>query len=371
MKILIMNWRDIKNPRAGGAEVVIHENARAWVQAGHEVAVLTANFPGGSALEIIDGVTIYRIGGVYSVYWKAVRFYKSQLQGKYDIVLDAINTIPFFTPLYVKEPVVSLIFQFTKEVYFSVFPKLIAVIPYLLEPLLFQVYKKHPVVVLSPSIRDELVGSGFALDKIHIVEPGIHLSSVHRRNIKAAKPLIVYLNRIISYKNPHHLLLALPKIQKIIPDTRVVITGFRANQSYEKTVKKLITQLHLEESVTTYGFIDGKKKAELLEDAWVHVLPSIREGWGISVIEAAAYGTCSVGYDVVGLRDSIQHEKTGRLVAAGDIDALAEAIVTILRDTSLRQTYDRNALAYASTFDWPVKARQFLAILQSYSAQPH
>ncbi|MCP4649277.1 MAG: glycosyltransferase family 4 protein [PVC group bacterium] len=364
MRILIFNWRDIKHPKAGGAEVYIHENAKQWVKEGHDVAILTSSFKGAAEQDdVIDGIKIYRVGGTYTVYLRAMCLYLSKLKDKYDVIVDAVNTIPFFTPLYVRKPIISLIFQFTRDVYFKVFPWLIAQIAYHIEPLLFKLYKKHAVVVLSESIKQELVEDGFAGENIFVVEPGV--GHVEMTSFKKTKmPTIVYLNRIIQYKNPDHVVLALPEIKKQIPEAKLVITGFRFDNAYEKKVKSLIKELNLQEDVKTYGFISGDKKRELLQSSWVHVLPSIREGWGISVIEAGYYGTPTVGYDTVGLRDSVQDGKTGILVPSGDIKALADAITKMLKEDELRNRMEKNVSDYARTFNYDQKAKVFLAVIE-------
>src|SRR5665811_1558618 len=98
MDILLYNWRDIKNPEAGGAEVFTHENAKRWVEKGHNITWFTSVFPGCKKEEIIDGVNIIRDGGKFTVYLKAREYYQKQFKGKFDVIIDEINTMPFFNP---------------------------------------------------------------------------------------------------------------------------------------------------------------------------------------------------------------------------------------------------------------------------------
>ena len=114
MDILIYNWRDIQNPSAGGAEVVLHEMAKRLAN-DHNVTLYTSSFPRCENSTVIDGVMVVREGGKFGVYYKAYKNYKNKFKGNVDVIVDAVNTIPFLTPKYVLEPVVSFIFQMTKE----------------------------------------------------------------------------------------------------------------------------------------------------------------------------------------------------------------------------------------------------------------
>ena len=93
----------------------------------------------------MDGVSVVRAGGKYSVYWEAERNYKNRFSKEnYDIVVEGINTIPFFTPIYVSEPKLGLIFQLTGEVFSKVFPKLIATPARYMEPHVYKMlYRKE------------------------------------------------------------------------------------------------------------------------------------------------------------------------------------------------------------------------------------
>lgn len=364
MKILIFNWRDIKNPKAGGAEVVIHENAKRWVRAGHEVTILAGGFKGCKGKEKLDSIEIFRTGEWYSLYWKAKRYYNKYLKENVDVVVEAINTIPFFTPLYVHKPIISLIFQFTKDIYFKFLPRFVAYFPYYLEPFILKLYKKCPVVVLSESIKKELITTGFDKNSVFVIEPGInhHEDLIGKR--KTEYPSMLYLNRIVNYKNPDHVILAFKKVKKEIPQAKLIMAGFRSNNSYERKIKSLARELKLVEDVQFYKFVNGQEKIELLQSAWVHILPSIREGWGLSVVEAAAYGIPTVGYDVVGLRDSVRDGITGLLVPSGNINALANSIINIITDNALRNELGRNALEYARRFDWDKSSEKFLKLIE-------
>lgn len=98
MQILVFNWRDIRHPEAGGAEVNIHEQAKRWVGCGHRVTLFTARPKGQRFRDNIDGIEIIRAGGRFSVYLWAVIAYLLILRKRADVVLDIENGIPFSRP---------------------------------------------------------------------------------------------------------------------------------------------------------------------------------------------------------------------------------------------------------------------------------
>jgi glycosyltransferase involved in cell wall biosynthesis len=351
LNILILNWRDIKNPEAGGAEVYIHNIAKRLVREGHEIILFTAKFRNAKNEEEIDGIRIVRQGNKATVYIKAKKFF-DKIKNETDLVIDSINTIPFFTSLYVNDlSKIALIFQLTGEIFYKILPKPMAYIAKNIEPL---IYKKFYIdmysVVLSRSIKSELVSLGFSNDKVNVIEPGVDID-FYVPGEKTKYPSVLYLNRIVPYKNVDDLVRAFKIVKKEIPDAKLYIVGCRGTK-YEKHIMKLVYSLNLVHSVYFYPFVTGERKREFLQKAWVHVLPSTKEGWGISVTEAAACGTPSIGYDVPGLRDSIKHSITGFLVPFKNINALAKSIIAILSDETLREEMSTNARKEALKFTW-------------------
>ena len=106
LRILILNWRDIRHPAAGGAERVTYEMARRWGEWGHHVTWFAASFPGAAGRETIDGIDVWRAGSQATVHWQAFRHYRRHFEGRFDVIVDEVNTLPFFTPLYAREPAV-------------------------------------------------------------------------------------------------------------------------------------------------------------------------------------------------------------------------------------------------------------------------
>ena len=121
MRILILNWRDPNNPKAGGAEVVNLALARQWIAAGHEVTWFSARFPGAAAEETIQGVRVLRRGRPWTVHWWAFWAYLRRTLRGHDLVIDQIHGIGFLTPLYVREPRLALIYEVAGSIWFKMY----------------------------------------------------------------------------------------------------------------------------------------------------------------------------------------------------------------------------------------------------------
>ncbi len=355
MKVLIMNWRDATNPSAGGAELVTHEIARRWVRWGNEVRLITSKYPSAISEENIGGLIVTRIGGKYSVYAATAYRFLKEYSRSYDVIVDQINSIPFLTPLYCRVPIVPFVFQMSKEIYNSEIPLFLSSLAMRLEPLLLRLYAKCPTIVLSNSTKNDLVSIGFRPEQIFVCPPGVDHQAFSPSK-KTSYPSILYMNRFARYKNPAHLVISFKKILSHIPNCKLTMAGAR-NADEIHYLKGLANSLGVH-SVEILPFIHGSPKIELLAKSWVHVLPSIREGWGISILEAAACRTPTVGYDVPGVRDAVQHAKTGLLVRYGCIDSLAGAICTLLQNDALRKRLSAECVSLASKFSWDFTAKE-------------
>jgi glycosyltransferase involved in cell wall biosynthesis len=362
-KILIFNWRDITHPWAGGAELHIHELAKRWVKHGHTVSLFCARYEGAKSFEELDGIEIIRKGGKFSVYLAAVWAYMTQLRKReYDLIVDDINGIPWFTPVFTRKPKVAIMHHLVKGIFFKELPLLLALIGYSIEACLPFVYRKTPFITVSESSKQELVTVGIPEKHITIVNNGIdHRLYKPNEYSKSPFPHILYLGRLRDYKRLDLLVKAMPSIINEIPDVKLSIVG---TGEAEDNLKTLTTDLRLADSITFYGYADEEEKVEFLQNAWLFVSPSEKEGWGLTVIEANACGTPAVAFDVPGLQDSIKDGQTGLLVADGESDALAVTIVKLLKDDTLRAELGMAALNYAQQFNWDKTAEEFMAVLE-------
>jgi glycosyltransferase involved in cell wall biosynthesis len=365
----MMNWRDRTNPSAGGAELVTHEIAKRWTRQGNQVRLLTSMYPHARKEEVIDGVAVTRIGGKYSVYVACASYFLRHHSQYCDVVVDEINSFPFLTPLYCREPTVPLVFQMTREIYHRHLPELVSSVAMNVETQLLRLYAKSPTIVLSDSTKQDLISIGFQSNRVFVCPPGVdheHFATGE----KSPSPIVLYLSRFTKYKNPDHLMIAFKEVLAAAPDCELVMAG-AGNDAQTRAYERLAETLGIRASVKILPFVRGAEKLELLQRAWVHVLPSIREGWGISILEAGACGTPTVAYNVSGVRDAVQHMKTGILVPRNSIESMAEAIITILRDNKLRKSLSAAAVEWASKYTWDSTAERAMGALSEARALVH
>jgi len=360
LRILWMNWKCIKHPEAGGAEIYTHEVAKRLVKMGHEVTLLTSSFPGAKSKEIIDGYTVLRAGNRFTVYIRAREIYEKMFKGKVDVVIDEINTLPFFTVKYVRENVVALIHQLAREYWFYETPLPLSIIGYFLEPRYLKLYRKYPTITVSNSTKEDLKRLGF--ENIYIVPPGVSLKPLSSIPVKNKEPTIIFIGRLKKAKRPQHVIKAFNILRRKIKNAKLWIVG---RGPLETKLFRITRKLHLENSVKFWGRVDDKTKLDLLRKSHVLMNTSIREGWGLVVLEAYTQATPVVAYNVAGLRDSVKHLKTGILVEPGNINMLAEAITFLLTNRELWLKMASNSLKTVKTYTWDRVKDSFSKILSS------
>jgi glycosyltransferase involved in cell wall biosynthesis len=357
VKILWLNWRCWLNPAMGGAEVFTHEVAKRWVASGHKVSLFTSQFPGCKREEVVDGVKIVRAGGRFSVYRQAKRYYSKRFREEgFDVIIDEINTMPFFAPKFVKnnEKVVALIHQLTREYWFYEMSFPVSFLGYhFLEDRWLKQYVDVPTVTVSESTRKDLADLGFK--HVSVVPEGLNFEPLNVLPQKNSKPVVVFAGRLKRAKRPDHAISAFKIVKEKIPDAELWVFG---DGSFRRTLERISGA-----GVSFFGNLNNAERRELLRKSWVLMVPSVREGWGLNVIEANALGIPAVAYDVPGLCDSVRNYETGLLAESGNIEDLAGKAISILMDGSLREKLSRNALNYSKQFNWEKTADEFMKLI--------
>jgi glycosyltransferase involved in cell wall biosynthesis len=353
LKILILNWRDINHPQAGGAERYVHEIGRRLALK-HEVTFLCGGYPGASSEETIDGMRTIRRGGQYTIYIHAAMHLMSVRS--YDLIIDDINGIPFFSPLLTGIPLIAIIHHVVGlEIFRKELPFPLSGIGYLAEGSIPWVYRKSQTVTVSESSKAELQELGLDETRMTVIHNGVDVDRQIELSPKSSTPLVAYFGRIKGYKRVDHVIRAFVKVRERLPSARLVIAG----RGEEEELRKLAEELNIAPSVDFQGEVDEAEKRRLLSSSWVFVTASMKEGWGLAVIEANACGTPAIAYDVPGLRDSIVNRQNGQLVPDGDVDGLSQAIITLLLDDDMRNEMSRKALSWADRFSWDNSASAF------------
>lgn len=363
MKILVINWQDIRNPLGGGAEVHFHEIFKRIAARGHEVTLYCSSFPGSPSTEIIDGIRVIREGGRATFNFHVPRRYRWTFRSEaFDVVVDDLNKIPFYTPLYVREPLVTIVHHLFGTSIFkeAIFPA--AAYVWGTERLALPVYRNTEFAAVSPSTRRELVDHGIPEARIGLVYNAVD-HDLYRTDGTAVRNgrTIGYLGRIKAYKSVDHLLRAFAIVVRTMPDARLVVVG---DGDARESLEKLADSLGIRSSTEFTGFVSSEEKVKRLQRMDVVVNPSAKEGWGLTVVEANACGVPVIASNVPGLRDSVVDGSTGWLYRYGDVDQLASVMLRVLRDPSERKRVAEEAVRWAGKFTWEASATEMLEVIE-------
>lgn len=347
-RVLIFNWRDTKHVYNGGAEVYIHEIAKGLTKRGKHVTLFCGNDGKSLRNEIVEGVNIVRRGGFYTVYIWAFLYYLTSFRGKFDLIIDSHNGIPFFTPLFAKEKIICIVYHIHQDVFRKSLILPLALFACFLErDVMPIVYKNINFITISDSSKMDMIKYGLVGKNIDVVHTGIDLSKFIP-GTKDTEPLIVYLGRLKKYKSIDVLIKAFKETLLTVPSAKLVIAG--AGEEAD-SLKRLAINLELNNNQIIFsGIVSENEKINLLQRSWVMVNPSFVEGWGITTIEANACGTPVIGSDVAGLRDSIKNLKTGYLFPYGDYNDLSRKLVKVISDENLRQNLISESISWAKKF---------------------
>jgi len=318
VRILLLNWRDMKHPAGGGAEVWAHRVSEGLLDRGHQVIFFTSAVKNEPEMESINGVQMVRRGGRFGVYRQARKYFKQNVD-EFDVVLEEINTRPFFASSWSDVPVVPMIHQVAKDVwkYEAPFP-LSLVGRYVLEPYWLRKLRQIRVMTLSPSSAQSLLEYG--ITNSVVVLPGSDDDSV-KFSEKMEFPTVAFLGRLVASKRPDHVVKAFRILQKEIPAAQLWMMG-------SGPMGKKLAQT-LPNGVSLLGHVSYEERQSRLASAHVLVTTTVREGWGLNVSEASAIGTPTIGYDSPGLRDSIPMSG-GRIVSV-DPEELAQELIRFFR----------------------------------------
>ena len=352
---MFLNWRDAASPEAGGAETFTEEIGKRLVMDGNEVTVFASRFPGCENESNRFDMRIIRQGGKYTVFPQARSYVRKNLS-EFDVFIDEIKILPFRIKRMARgRRVFAVIHQMGREVWFYETPFPVSLLGYyVLEPWLLRSYRKVPTIAVSASTKNDLVGLGF--EKVHVVHNGIGVHPLESVPNKESHPVMIYVGRLVNYKLPEHAIETFKHVRNGLNEAELWVVG----DGYQRTE----LARNSGPGVTFFGRVSEQRKMDLLKRAHVLLVPSVREGWGISVIEANAMGTPAIGYNVPGLRDSILDRKTGFLVEPLNTSALADQALTLLRDRRLLQSISLNALKWSTNFSWDRAAHEFGKILQ-------
>ena len=342
-KILWLSWRDIKNPAAGGAERVAIETAKRFAKEKVKITIFSSSFKGAKPRENVNGVEILRSGNLISCRFLAFLYYLKNRD--VNLVIDEINTIPFFSVFYAPNKTVALIHQLAREYWFTQTIWPINWLGYFLEPFFLKLYKKRPTIVVSKSTKKDLENLNF--QNIEIIREGLDFKPSLP---KIKSDILLFIGRLTAAKGPQEAISAFKFIAKAYPQTKLYIIG-HGDKKFINYLRKLTASLNLTKKVTFTGFIPQNEKIKFLKESKVILVPSVREGWNLVVTEANATGCIPIAYNVPGLRDSVKNGKTGLLVQPTS-SSLAQATINLLGKPNLRKNIEKKGFAFSQKFCW-------------------
>jgi glycosyltransferase involved in cell wall biosynthesis len=338
---------------------------KGLVSRGHSVTLLCSSFPGAAPEDHIDGIETLRAGSWWNANFVLPLKYLRRLKARrYDLIVEDINKLPFFTPLFAGCPVVAVVPHLFGTTVFQETSAPLAFYVWSYELFIPSVYRHAPFIAISESTRDDLVKRGIRRENVFLVYCGLDHGtfcpdpSVKRNEV----PTVVFLGRLRKYKGVQILLRAMPKVREKVPGVRLLIVG---DGPYKSALEKLAAGLGISDMVTFKGYVPSQERVGMLRSSHVAVSPSPKEGWGLTVVEANACGTPVVASRSPGLRDSVRHGVTGLLVPHGDVEKLSAGIVEILSDGNFREKLAAGALRWAGRFTWESCARRCSEIMEA------
>lgn len=368
LNILILNWRDIKNPQSGGAEVLTHEIASRLVKAGNKVTIFSPYFKGAKKKEMIKGVRVIRDGNpdlrslFSSVHFKAFQLYRKNFFGKIDVVVDEIHGVPFFTPFYVKEKKVVLICEIAGDLWNTAVTFPFNYFGRMLERVYPNFYNKTKIVTISNSTKKE-ISNYFNPKNIDIIHPGCSTKISGPRLIKDISPRLIFIARLSKPKGIEEALSAIEILKQEYPNIMLDVVG-RGTSQYVKNLKQIIHARKISKNVTLHGFVSEKKKIDLIDRSSILLVSSKKEGWGLTVHEANSRGVPVVGYKVPGLREVIKNNINGLLCKKNTPEELAGLVSLLLKNKNLYVKISKGAIKERKKFTWEKTTEEFLRLIK-------
>lgn len=359
-RVHVLAWRDLDDVEAGGSELHIAEVAKRWAAAGLGITMRTSWAQGQPTEAMRDGYKVIRRAGRYQVFPRAALAEIAGRTGPRDVLIEIWNGMPFLSPLWNPGPRVILLHHVHAEMWnMTLGPKLGPIGAVFESKVAPPLYRRSAIATLCESSKTELVEDlGFDADRVTVVHPGIE-ARYTPAGAKSPDPLVIAVGRMAPVKRYDLLVRAAHHARRTVPDLRLHIVG----DGYDRpTVQAAINELDARDWVTLRGSLSETDKLALFREAWIIASASAREGWGMTLTEAAACGTPAVATDIAGHRDSVHDGETG-LLAAGDPAGLGDAMARVLGDQDLRARLSAGALAWAGELTWDNTATGLMRVV--------
>lgn len=365
LRVLLLNWRDLQHPEAGGAEKYLVEVAEGLAARGHHVTFRTSAYPGALHEETVRGVHYVRRGGKYTIYPWALAAQLARTH-RADVVVDVQNGVPYLSPLVRRGPVINLVHHVHREQWPVIFPERIAAAGWWLESRLApRIYRRRQYVAVSGSTSRELSGLGVDTDRVVVIHNGTDATPLEDVE-RTTAPSVIVLGRLVPQKRVDVAIRAVAELRHSHPGLTLTIAG---SGWWEPHLRELVEDLELTDSVHFVGHVSEEEKHRLLAQSWVQALPSLKEGWGLVIVEAGTHGTPTIAYrEAGGPTDAILDGETGLLVDEGQ-EPFTRALGEVLGDAVLRERLGARAAEWVATFTWHNTVAEWERVLTAAAAR--
>lgn len=356
--VLLVNWRDTRHPEGGGSERYVERMAEGLARMGYRVSVQCAGYGQARRGDWVDGVRFRRRGNKFTVYPHALL---AIMKSKADVVVDVQNGMPFFSRLVARCPVVVLVHHVHREQWHSALGPVFGRLGWWIESKLApRLYRNCRYVTVSQVTRRELAELGVHAHRTVVVPNGLDpVPAVASRRDQA--PVLVAVSRLVPHKRLEHAIDVVARLRHKWPDLRLELVG---SGPWLETLKAHAQERGVADRVVLHGYVDEQRKHEILAQSWVHLCPSVKEGWGIVIMEAAAHGVPTVAYrEAGGVAEAIVAGRTGLL--AEDFDGFVDHVDALLSDRERRQRMGAAGRTRAAKFSWDDSLASFESVIRS------
>jgi glycosyltransferase involved in cell wall biosynthesis len=362
-RVLLVNWRDTGHPEGGGSERYVERMAEGLARSGYRVEIQCAAYDGANAGEWRDGVRYRRRGNKFGVYAHALRAIRNT---RADLVVDVQNGMPFFARLAAACPVLVLVHHVHREQWISALGETLGRIGWWIESRLAPwLFRKCRYVTVSEITKGELADLGIEKSRIAVVPNGLDTPPYCEAQ-RNTEPTLVAVSRLVPHKRIEHAIDVVAQLGRRWPALRLEVVG---QGPWDEVLRKHARDRGVEDRVKLHGWVDEQAKHEILERSWLHLCPSVKEGWGIVIMEAAAHGVPSIAYRAAGgVAESIVEGRTGLLAA--DFDDFAAQVDGLLADQERRDAMGLAGIEWAGKFSWGQSVGEFESLVRDVAGVP-
>jgi glycosyltransferase involved in cell wall biosynthesis len=368
--VVVFNWRDTRHPLGGGSETYIENIAEQLCARGHRMTIVCAHYRGAARRETRGSVEFVRRGGRLTVYaWAALLYIAGALgigplsrrrRGRPDVIIDVGNGLPFLSPLYARVPVIELVHHVHREQWPVVMGPAMARFGWWVESWLApRVYRRCRYVTVSEASRADLVELGVDADRISVIHNGTP-PVTGEPTPRQTRPNLVVLCRLVPHKRVEVAMRAVAALAPRWPELTLTVAG---QGWWEPNLREFARELGIGDRLHFAGYVTEEAKHQLFSQAWVALTPSLKEGWGLTIVEAGARGTPTVAMaGAGGVAEAVIDGESG-LLAIDEAHFIA-LVGQLLADDARREAMGVIAAKHAQSFTWEESGARFAALIE-------